>query len=319
MKKNMELEIITKEEKNNIETAKLTVKDWEAQYMGMRIGGIEDKLVYTEINKGRLAIKKERLSLEKRFKGIIKPHEDKLKEAKDTFKDFLGSIKPIEDHLSLEEEKYEALVEAKRKEEFDAKVKKTMNRAKTMLDLGFKFDGVSYKYRFDPNQENISLETRIVNDLSIDDLVFENHMKEVRENNRKLMEEKLLREAEIEAERKKIAEEEARKREELIIEKKKLAEERKAFEAEKKKVSDEEAKAIIPEKIIEEIIFQKLPPLQEEEMLTFIYKMTVEELEELKDLAKKQSIIKGNDYMSGIKYQEIISAKNLCKKLGIDL
>ena len=318
----MELEIITKEEKSNIETAKLTVKDWEAQYMGMRIGGIEDKLVYTEINKGRLAIKKERLSLEKRFKGIIKPHEDKLKEAKDTFKDFLGSIKPIEDHLSLEEEKYEALVEAKRKEEFDAKVKKTMNRAKTMLDLGFKFDGVSYKYRFDPNQENISLETRIVNDLSIDDLVFENHMKEVRENNRKLMEEKLLREAEIEAERKKIAEEEARKREELIIEKKKLAEERKAFEAEKKKVSDEEAKAIIPEKIIEEIIFQKLPPLQEEEeseMLTFIYKMTVEELEELKDLAKKQSIIKGNDYMSGIKYQEIISAKNLCKKLGIDL
>ncbi len=127
----------------------VAIKDLEEKYLVLTINSIEDKETYKVIDKARKHVKSLRVDVDKKRKEL---NTDALKyqnainaEAKRVTE----LLKPIELHLEQEQKTFDAEVERIKQLKAQEELERIKFRTKKLVELGFVFDGETWKAQHD--------------------------------------------------------------------------------------------------------------------------------------------------------------------------
>ncbi len=218
------------------------------KYLPLKINGITDIEGYKNVRAARLVVKSHRVDIDKRRKELTADALEYQRRINAEAKRVTSLLEPIEQHLSKQENDYEAEKERIKREKYEAEQLRIKTRTNALLKMDFVFDGINY------GADYTSSKFQIEQLKSLDDAVFDELINKVEgqyidykdalaEIARKEQEEKEAEAAKVRAENERIAKEKAA----IEEEKKKLAEIAQAQaekEAELKKLQEEHEQSI---------------------------------------------------------------------------
>ncbi len=130
------------------------IAEMNQRYSTLQISGIEDKEGYALVKAARLDVKAKRVEVEKKRKELTADALKFQRAINSEAARITGLLEPIEERLHEMEKEIDGEKERIRIEKERLEQEKFAQRVKSLLEVGFEFDGVQYKANYEYSGSN---------------------------------------------------------------------------------------------------------------------------------------------------------------------